>query len=110
VWIGTSAGLNRFRRNRLLTLPLQAVFNHPAIAPPRRRRLGRRPQRALHALATEGERRSVLSGRISALYRDPDGVLWAGNSEEVWSVNAHAAAASSAIRCRRKRAATKCRP
>jgi hypothetical protein len=33
VWIGTSAGLNRFRRNRLLTMPLQAVFNHPAIAP-----------------------------------------------------------------------------
>ena len=89
VWIGTSAGLNRFRRNRLLTLPLQAVFNHPAIASASGGGVwvGDR-NGALHVLATEGERRSVLSGRISALYRDPDGVLWAGNSEEVWSVNA----------------------
>lgn len=88
VWIGTSAGLNRFRRNRLLTLPLQTIFNHPAIAPVNGGgvwagdRVG-----ALHALGPEGERRSVLSGHISALYRDPDGVLWAGNDDEVWSVD-----------------------
>jgi signal transduction histidine kinase/ligand-binding sensor domain-containing protein len=88
VWIGTSAGLNRFRRNRLLTLPLQTVFNHPAIAPANGGgvwagdRVG-----ALRSLGPEGERRSVLSGRISALYRAPGGVLWAGNDEEVWSVD-----------------------
>ncbi|MYM24349.1 histidine kinase [Duganella sp. FT135W] len=89
VWIGSSAGLNRFRRNRLLTLPLQTLFNHPAIAPASGGGVwaGDRAG-ALHALGTEGERRSVLSGRISALYRDPDGVLWAGNDEEVWSANA----------------------
>ena len=88
VWIGTSAGLNRFRRNRLLTLPLHTTFNHPAIAAANGDgvwagdRLG-----ALHVLGPEGERRNVLSGRISALYRDPAGVLWAGNGEEVWSVD-----------------------
>lgn len=88
VWIGTSSGLNRFRRNRLLTLPLPTIFNHPAIAPVNGSgvwagdRIG-----ALHALGPEGERRSVLSGHISALYRDPDGVLWAGNDDEVWSVD-----------------------
>jgi signal transduction histidine kinase/ligand-binding sensor domain-containing protein len=88
VWIGTSAGLNRFRRNRLLTLPLQAIFNHPAIAPATGGGVWAGDRNgALHALGVGGERRSVLSGRISALYRDPDGVLWAGNSEEVWSVN-----------------------
>jgi ligand-binding sensor domain-containing protein/signal transduction histidine kinase len=87
VWIGTSAGLNRFRRNRLQTLPLQTLFNHPAIAPAggggiwAGDRVG-----ALHVLAPEGERRRVLSARISALYRDPAGVLWAGNDEEVWSI------------------------
>ncbi|TFW15642.1 sensor histidine kinase, partial [Duganella callida] len=37
-------------------------------------------------LGPEGERRTALSARISALYRAPDGVLWAGNDEEVWSV------------------------
>ncbi|WP_373987621.1 two-component regulator propeller domain-containing protein [Duganella sp. BuS-21] len=88
VWIGTSAGLNRFRRNRLLTLPLQTIFNHPAIAPAAGGGVwaGDRSG-ALHALGPEGERRSVLSGDISALYRDPDGVLWAGNDDEVWSVS-----------------------
>jgi signal transduction histidine kinase/ligand-binding sensor domain-containing protein len=88
VWIGSSAGLNRFRRNRLLTLPLPTIFNHPAIAPLTGGgiwagdRLG-----ALHALGPEGERRSVLSARISALYRDPEGSLWSGNDEEVWRVD-----------------------
>jgi len=88
VWIGTSAGLNRFRRNRLLTLPVQILFNHPAIAPATGGgvwagdRIG-----ALHALDTQGERRSLLSGHISALYRDPDGALWAGNDAEVWRVD-----------------------
>jgi signal transduction histidine kinase/ligand-binding sensor domain-containing protein len=87
VWIGTSAGLNRFRRNRLLTLPVQTLFNHPAIAPVNGGgvwagdRLG-----ALHALGIEGERRKVLSTHVSALYRDADGALWAGNDEEVWTV------------------------
>ncbi|NVM74307.1 signal transduction histidine kinase/ligand-binding sensor domain-containing protein [Duganella sp. SG902] len=88
VWIGTSAGLNRFRRNRLLTLPLPTIFNHPAIAPVNGGGVwaGDRTG-ALHALGPEGERRSVLSGHISALYRDPDGVLWAGNDDEVWSAD-----------------------
>ncbi|MYM82663.1 hypothetical protein GTP44_11930 [Duganella sp. FT50W] len=87
VWIGTSAGLNRFRRNRLLTLPLQTTFNHPAIAPANGDgvwagdRLG-----ALHALGPEGKRRQMPSASISALSRDPDGELWAGNSDSVWNV------------------------
>jgi len=87
VWIGTSAGLNRFRHNRLLTLPLQIVFNHPAIAPVNGGGVwaGDRTG-ALHVLGPEGARRSVLAGHVSALYRAPDGVLWAGNDEEVWSV------------------------
>lgn len=88
VWIGSSAGLNRFRRNRLLTLPLQALFNHPAIAPATGGGIwaGDRGG-ALQSLGTEGERRSVPSGRVSALYRDPAGALWAGNAEQVWRVD-----------------------
>jgi signal transduction histidine kinase/ligand-binding sensor domain-containing protein len=87
VWIGTSAGLDRFRRNRLLTLPLRAQFNHPAIAPATGGgvwagdRIG-----ALRALGPEGERSSVPADPVSALYRDPDGVLWAGNASAVWRV------------------------
>lgn len=87
VWIGTSGGLNRFRHNRLLTLPLQTVFNHPAIAPVAGGGVWAGDRTGtLHSLGTEGTRRSVLAGQVSALYRDPDGVLWAGNDEEVWSV------------------------
>jgi signal transduction histidine kinase/ligand-binding sensor domain-containing protein len=87
VWIGTSAGLDRFRRNRLLTLPLQAQFNHPAIAPApgggiwAGDRVG-----ALRALGPEGARGDVLNDQASALYRDPDGVLWAGNAGAVWRI------------------------
>ena len=93
VWIGTSAGLDRFRRNRLLTLPLPAQFNHPAIAPApgggiwAGDRIG-----SLRALGPEGERGNVLDDQASALYRDPDGVLWAGNAGAVWRVGAGAGA------------------
>ncbi|MRW90531.1 histidine kinase [Duganella sp. FT80W] len=88
VWIGSSAGLHRFRRNRLLTLPLQTLFNHPAIAPAVGGGIWAGDRGGpLHALGPEGERRNLLSARVSALYRAPDGVLWAGNDEEVWSVS-----------------------
>ncbi|NGZ86359.1 ligand-binding sensor domain-containing protein [Duganella aceris] len=93
VWIGTSAGLDRFRRNRLLTLPLHAQFNYPAIAPApgggiwAGDRVG-----MLRALGPDGVRGSVLDDQASALYRDPHGVLWAGNANAVWRVGGRAGA------------------
>ncbi|MBV7537659.1 histidine kinase [Duganella sp. sic0402] len=85
VWIGSSGGLNRFRRNRLMTLPLQALFDHPAIAPMNGDGVwaGDRSG-ALHALGAEGARRQTQAERISALYRASDGALWAGSGAAVW--------------------------
>jgi signal transduction histidine kinase/ligand-binding sensor domain-containing protein len=87
VWIGSSSGLDRFRRNRLLTLPLPAQFNHPALAPaPGGGVWAGDRAGALRTLGPEGERTrgGVLDENVSALYRDPDGVLWAGNAGGVW--------------------------
>ena len=87
VWIGSSGGLDRFRRNRLQTKSVPEPFHHPAIAPSpgggvwAGDRVG-----ALRALGTDGARREVLADRVSALYRAPDGVLWAGNASAVWRV------------------------
>jgi signal transduction histidine kinase/ligand-binding sensor domain-containing protein len=90
VWIGTSAGLNRFRRNRLLTLPLNVNFNHPAIAPgPNGGIWAGDRAGALRTLTAGGEHRDVLPHKVSALYRDPDGVLWAGNDSAVWRLPAN---------------------
>jgi signal transduction histidine kinase/ligand-binding sensor domain-containing protein len=99
IWIGTSAGLDRFRRNRLLTLPLQAQFNHPAIAaaPGGGVWAGDRVG-TLRALGPEGQRDSVQADPVSALYRDPDGVLWAGNAGAVWRVDGNAATGSAPAR------------
>jgi signal transduction histidine kinase/ligand-binding sensor domain-containing protein len=84
VWIGTAAGVDRFRRNRLQALPLSADFDHPAIAPrPGGVWAGERVG-PLRALSADGRRGQPLKQAVSALYRDPDGVLWAGNQNEVW--------------------------
>ena len=93
VWIGTTSGLERFRRNRLLTLPLSTQFNHPALAPATGGGIWSGDRNGtLRMLGPEGERSKAASDRVSALYRDSDGALWAGNASAVWRVGRGGAA------------------
>ncbi len=85
VWIGTSAGIDRLRRNRLMTVPLDSDFDHAAIV--------LAPQGGVWAgdytgtwrhLDSGGERSIEHGRRVSTLYRAADGALWAGNEQAIW--------------------------
>jgi len=87
IWIGTSTGVDRLRRQRLLPLPAPSDFDHPAIAPaPQGGVWAGDHVGALRSFGLEGERQTALRRFVSALYRDPQGVLWAGNEHEVWRI------------------------
>jgi signal transduction histidine kinase/ligand-binding sensor domain-containing protein len=85
IWIGTSAGVDRFRRNRLVTVPVQSDFDHAAIV------LG--PRNGLWAgdftgtwreLGPDGERSVAHERRVASLFRAADGTVWGGDDQAIW--------------------------
>ena len=87
LWIGTSTGVDRLRRQRLLPVPAGADFDHPAIAPAAGGGVWAGDYiGALRRFGREGERQWLQQRVVSALYRAPDGVLWAGNERELLRV------------------------
>lgn len=85
VWIGTSAGVDRFRRNRLMALPIAGDFDHAAMAPAGAGAIWVIDHAGpVRQLGTDGVRRVALRRYGSTAYRDPDGVLWLGNEDGLW--------------------------
>jgi signal transduction histidine kinase len=77
IWIGTSAGLDRLRRNRLQPLPISQEFDHPGMIPG--------PDGDVWIGDFYGDVRSfgngkgdktVLKGHFAAGHRASDGTLW----------------------------------
>ncbi|MBJ7311246.1 two-component regulator propeller domain-containing protein [Rugamonas sp. CCM 8940] len=85
VWIGTSAGVDRFRRNRLLSVPTETELDHAFLLPERGGRMlvGDRVG-ALRLFGTEGEVSVAAPVQVSAAYRAPDGAVWLGAERELW--------------------------
>jgi signal transduction histidine kinase/ligand-binding sensor domain-containing protein len=87
LWIGTSIGVDRLRRQRLLPVPGSSDFDHPSIAPAQGGGVWVGDSvSALRSFGSEGERQQLFKRVIRALYRDPKGVLWAGNDRELLRV------------------------
>jgi signal transduction histidine kinase/ligand-binding sensor domain-containing protein len=85
VWIGTSTGIDRLRRNRLMTVPLGSDFDHAAIvAAPQGGVWATDHTGLLRLLGPEGERSVSASHRAAALIRTPDGALWGGDDRTLW--------------------------
>jgi signal transduction histidine kinase/ligand-binding sensor domain-containing protein len=84
IWIGTSAGIDRLRRNRLRTLPADREFDHPAMMPG--------PDGGVwvgdglgdvRSFSVDGAHKPAVKGHFSAGYQAPDGVLWIGDDESL---------------------------
>lgn len=87
LWIGTSIGVDRLRRQRLLPVPAGADFDHPAIIAAAGGGVWAGDHvGALRSFGKEGIRQLLHKRVVSALYRDPKGVLWAGNEHELMRI------------------------
>lgn len=95
IWIGTAAGLDRLRRNRLKPLPVDREFDHPGMA--------QGPDGDVwigdfygdvHSFGPDGVKKPVAKGHFAASYRAPDGVLWIADDQ---SLRRHAPDGSTTV-------------
>jgi signal transduction histidine kinase/ligand-binding sensor domain-containing protein len=85
LWIGTSAGLDRLRRNRLTGMPIDTAFDHPGVIADQRGGVlisdWRHPLRRYDA---QGAQEVFGQEDFTAAYRAPDGMLWLANGAARW--------------------------
>jgi signal transduction histidine kinase/ligand-binding sensor domain-containing protein len=85
IWIGTSSGLDRLRRNRLRILATSEPLDHPGMVPDSEGRvLVSNQAGGVFSYSSEGLPLRRETGFMTAGYRAPDGTLWLGNSNERW--------------------------
>jgi signal transduction histidine kinase/streptogramin lyase len=85
IWIGTSAGLDRLRRNRLRLLATPEELDHPGLlADSDGRVLVGNMAGAVYSYASDGTRLRREASSMTAGYQAPDGTLWIGTASERW--------------------------
>ncbi|MTW14141.1 histidine kinase, partial [Pseudoduganella eburnea] len=85
IWIGTTAGLDRLRRNRLRLLSTSEPLDHPGLlADSDGRVIVSSLAGAAFSYSAQGEPLRREANQMSAGYRAPDGALWFGDSNERW--------------------------
>jgi len=85
IWIGTSAGIDRLRPNRVHSLALEAALDHPTV-------IGTADGPvllgdnvgAVRTIDAEGVRQTVGPMHVKASYRAPDGAIWLGGIGMHW--------------------------
>lgn len=85
LWVGTSAGLDRLRRVRMLAAPVERAFDHPGVVADADGNVlisdWRHPLRRYDA---GGARETLGPMHFRSAYRAPDGSLWMANGQERW--------------------------
>lgn len=85
IWVGTTAGLDRLRRNRLRILSSSQPLDHPGLlADSDGRVLIGNWGASVYSYSSRGERLRREAKPMTAGYRAPDGALWIGNGNERW--------------------------
>jgi signal transduction histidine kinase/ligand-binding sensor domain-containing protein len=94
LWIGTAAGLDRLRRNRLRPLSTSEALDHPAVlADSGGRVVVGNMNGGVYSYSSEGDAPRRETDLMTAGYRAPDGALWFGNGNERWRRDASGAMA-----------------
>ncbi|WP_342115291.1 sensor histidine kinase [Pseudoduganella sp. OTU4001] len=85
IWIGTSSGLDRLRRNRLRSLAPPEPLDHPGmVADSDGRVVVGNMNGGVYSYGSNGQRLQRETRLMSSGYRAPDGALWFGNNNERW--------------------------
>ncbi|MCS0611245.1 histidine kinase [Massilia kyonggiensis] len=84
IWIGTSAGVDRLRRNRVHSLDAGTALDHPGVVADDGGRVlvtdFNGPVRSVDAAGI----RSVAPMRVGAWHRASDGAIWLGDPNALW--------------------------
>ncbi|MYM66021.1 histidine kinase [Pseudoduganella sp. FT55W] len=85
LWIGTSRGVDRLRRNRLHTTPVVKQLEYPALVggPDGEMWVGDYGTADLWSFSPDGRLRRQAEGALTASYTAPDGAVWLGNLDGV---------------------------
>ena len=85
IWIGTSAGIDRLRPNRVHSLGLEAALDHPTVIGTADGHvlLGDRV-RMVRTIDAHGVRQTVGPMHATASYRAPNGTVWLGGIGVHW--------------------------
>jgi signal transduction histidine kinase/ligand-binding sensor domain-containing protein len=82
IWIGTSLGLDRFRRNRIAPMPVSDDLIFPGmLASPTGGIWVSNYEGAIRRLGAAGTNELVLKDRFTASHRALDGTIWLGNDK-----------------------------
>jgi signal transduction histidine kinase/ligand-binding sensor domain-containing protein len=92
LWIGTSAGLDRLRRTRLRTVPVDTAFDRPGVIADERGGViigdWRHP---LRRYTVKGQQETLGRMDLACAYRAPDGSVWLASPEERWHLSSSGA-------------------
>jgi signal transduction histidine kinase/ligand-binding sensor domain-containing protein len=84
IWVGTSGGIDRLRRNRIHPLTLDTPLDHPGVVADAGGRVLVGDFFRLLSADAAGARKADVSMPMSAAVRAPDGALWIGNATARW--------------------------
>jgi sugar lactone lactonase YvrE len=88
IWIGTSNGIDRLRRNRLQVMPVAVPFDQPMmVSVGNGEMLISDSATLLRRYRPDGSAEPELPGNFDSAYRDEQGTVWLGNGDGLWRRN-----------------------
>ncbi|MYN43908.1 histidine kinase [Pseudoduganella sp. FT93W] len=88
IWIGTSNGIDRLRRNRLQVMPVAVPFDQPMMVSAGNGEMLISDSAApLRRYLPDGSAQPELPGNFDSAYRDEQGAVWLGNGDGLWRRN-----------------------
>ncbi|MYM38788.1 sensor histidine kinase [Duganella qianjiadongensis] len=85
IWIGTSNGIDRLRRNRLQVMPVAVPFDQPMMVSAGNGEMLISDSAApLRRYRPDGSAQFELAAHFDSAYRDGQGAIWLGNGAGLW--------------------------
>lgn len=84
LWVGTSAGLDRLRRTRLHSVPVETPFDRPGVIGDDDGVIIGDRRQAVRRYTVAGAQQALGRIELTCAYRAPDGTLWLADRKARW--------------------------